>query len=486
MTIDFIVPVRRVQMVERLLWSLSRNSKPPDLVSLVSNELDEKPLPTFGLAVRLVRFSSNEYPFGELDVALRRNVGIWSSDSTHIVTFDDDQLAPPNLVSSIEATFSERPFFWGHHRFIDFNAYSFDQILSLPPQAGRGREAPANAWHSWRSAYAGLFGARRDALLDIGGFDLMFAGRHGGEDQNLGKRLALKYDHSEAVFVHEPPFAWHPELSTKWGQTTISNQCSGAHDLQPGHFGNVSAQLCRNCPFYWVLDEEFSRSEASIRFDPSKVQINVERVPDSGPNSLFDKFCSSKRKLAAASAKQFLSKAYAEYTSSISPPDFAVSLETAAFLYSLCKRLAPRNILDLGSGFSSYALRSYAAERAGVNVFTVDDDPSWLQKTSNFLAACNLPQENLMTWEDFLRHSPQPADIVFHDLGSMSMRRASLPAALNHCRIGGIIILDDMHKEEYAPHAERLLITGKFHAVDMCEYSLDHFGRFCWMATKGG
>ena len=486
MTIDFIVPVRRLQLVERLLWSLSRNSRLPDSVSLVSNELKRESLPTFGLSVRLVRFSSDEYPFGELDVALRRNVGIWASTATHIVTFDDDQLSPPNLVSSIEAVFGERPFFWGHHRFIDFGAYPFEQMLAFPPKAGRAREAPANAWHSWHSAYAGLFGARRDLLLDIGGFDLMFSGRHGGEDQNLGKRLALKYDHSEAVFVHEPPFAWHPELSAKWSETTISNQCFGGHDLQPGRFGNVAVQRCRNCPFYRVLDEEFARPEASIRFDPAKVQINVERVPDAKPISLFDKFYSSKRKLATTSAKTYLSKAYAEYTSTVSPPDFAVSLETAAFLYSLSRRLAPRNILDLGSGFSSFALRSYAAEHEDVNVFTVDDDSCWLQKTSNFLAERNLSTKNIMTWAEFLRHSLQPADLVFHDLGSMSTRRASLPAALNHCRVGGIIVLDDMHKEEYAPQAEQTLIAGKFHAVDMREYTLDRFGRFCWLATKGG
>ena len=89
-----------------------------------------------------------------------------------------------------------------------------------------------------------------------------------------------------------------------------------------------------------------------------------------------------------------------------------------------------------------------------------------------------------MTWNEFLRQPLQPADIVFHDLGSMATRRASLSAVLNHCRIGGIVILDDMHKEEYAPHAEQILIAGKFHAVDVSEYTQDHFGRFCWMATK--
>ena len=47
---------------------------------------------------------------------------------------------------------------------------------------------------------------------------------------------------------------------------------------------------------------------------------------------------------------------YERYTSTVSIPEAAVSLETAALLVVLCRRLNVRTALDLGSGFSSWVL----------------------------------------------------------------------------------------------------------------------------------
>src|SRR5215813_7200767 len=101
----------------------------------------------------------------------------------------------------------------------------------MPPDAGRTREFPPNAWHSWMSAYAGLFGADRKVLLQVRGFDMIFSGRHGGEDQNLGRRLAKFVDGGSSIFVYEPPFAWHPEENAPWDQPVVSNVCSGDHQV---------------------------------------------------------------------------------------------------------------------------------------------------------------------------------------------------------------------------------------------------------------
>ena len=52
---------------------------------------------------------------------------------------------------------------------------------------------------------------------------------------------------------------------------------------------------------------------------------------------------------------------YRKYLSNISSKDMAISLELSVFLIIVCRILKPKRILDLGSGFSSFIFRYYAA-----------------------------------------------------------------------------------------------------------------------------
>ena len=180
-----IVPVRRRVTIDRLLRSFSRNTVRPGAIWLVTNELDAAHVVTHDLDVRLVRFESDSYPIGFNDAALRRNVGIWASTASHVVTFDDDQVAPPGLIQSMMRVLSATPVCWGHYRFIDVENRTFDELMALAPDAGRTRETPPNAWHSWQSAYGGLFGAQRALVQQAGGFDMVFSGRHGARTRIL-------------------------------------------------------------------------------------------------------------------------------------------------------------------------------------------------------------------------------------------------------------------------------------------------------------
>jgi hypothetical protein len=279
MDLDVIVPVRRqATVVDLLLRSFSRNTVWPHAVTLVSNELDSKQIQSHGLNLRILRFESDEYPIGWCDVALRRNVGIWASMASHILMFDDDQIASPDLVQETLRVLGSEPYCWGHYRFIDFASRSLDEIMTLPPEAGRTREMPPNAWHSWRSAYAGLFAAPRALLQRVGGFDMMFSGRHGGEDQDLGRRLAALVHHSDRVYVHEPPFAWHPEHNIPWDEPRYSNVCADTHEVVHGEIMGVTVHRCSRCPFYWVPDEALTKGEVSMPFDVSRVRTRVERI----------------------------------------------------------------------------------------------------------------------------------------------------------------------------------------------------------------
>jgi hypothetical protein len=278
MDIEVIVPVRRRVTIDRLLRSFSRNTVRPGAIWLVTNELDSAQVVTYDLDVRLVRFESDSYPIGFNDAALRRNVGIWASTASHVVTFDDDQVAPPSLIQSMMRVLSVTPVCWGHYRFIDVENRTFDELMALSPDAGRTRETPPNAWHSWQSAYGGLFGAQRTLVQQAGGFDMVFSGRHGGEDQNLGRRLAALVHGGESVYVHEPPFAWHPERAIPWDEPRYTNVCRGEHNLVEGNVRGVAAHTCTRCPYYYVLDAVLAGRAVTMPFDSSQVRIAVEQL----------------------------------------------------------------------------------------------------------------------------------------------------------------------------------------------------------------
>ncbi len=99
MSLDVVVPALRTATIDRLLASLAQGTVRPDAVSLVSNEVPDG-LETYGLQVRLLRFRSDRYPIGDRDLALRRDVGIWCSECSHVLTLDDDLVAPANLVET--------------------------------------------------------------------------------------------------------------------------------------------------------------------------------------------------------------------------------------------------------------------------------------------------------------------------------------------------------------------------------------------------
>ena len=180
-SLDVVVPAVRRATIGRVLESLSRNRVRPDVVSIVSNEVDAR-IETHGLNVRLLRFRGSEYPIGDRDVALRRDVGIWSSECSHVLTLDDDVVAPANLIETSLGLLHDEPYFWGHYRYISLSGYTLERLSELPPELGRRRENPPNSWHLWMSCYAGAFGAQRELIQEIGGGERR-AGMGGGLDR---------------------------------------------------------------------------------------------------------------------------------------------------------------------------------------------------------------------------------------------------------------------------------------------------------------
>ena len=137
-------------------------------------------------------------------------------------------------------------------------------------------------------------------------------------------------------------------------------------------------------------------------------------------------------------------KAYTEYTSLAGAE---ISLEVTMTLQRLCEERKPKLIIDLGTGWSSFALRMMCHDSI---VWSVDTDEHWLKKTINFCESHYVRDDGrfvmLERFEQELQSLLGTADIVLHDMGRTPVRIAKLPMALDLVKSGGIIVLDDMHK----------------------------------------
>jgi predicted O-methyltransferase YrrM len=185
-------------------------------------------------------------------------------------------------------------------------------------------------------------------------------------------------------------------------------------------------------------------------------------------------------------AARKLKTAYERYVHAVSCSEMAVSWETACLLYALAGVVRPSEVLDLGSGFSSYVLRTYAAEAEhACRVTSIDDNRHWLQQTEVYLSQFGLPTDRLLHWEDFCRQLPAGRfQLVFHDLGSMDTRAMALPTVLRTLAPAGVLVLDDMHKRRYRRRAEQQARQAGLRLLSARAQTLDQIGRFSKIAVR--
>jgi predicted O-methyltransferase YrrM len=175
-----------------------------------------------------------------------------------------------------------------------------------------------------------------------------------------------------------------------------------------------------------------------------------------------------------------LGASYIDYIFTVSSGEHAISLPLAAFLLTACEALHPHAVLDLGSGFSSYVLRRYAADSTpNVRAVSVDDDRAWLEKTAAFLETAELPRDELVHWSDF-GGAEGLFDLVFYDLGTWSLRLEALSVALQAGAPGALVVLDDLHVRAYRDAVEHELEGAGLAAYDLSRFTGDEFGRYSW------
>ena len=171
-----------------------------------------------------------------------------------------------------------------------------------------------------------------------------------------------------------------------------------------------------------------------------------------------------------------LAAAYRSYVGEVSTPEYAVSLDLAAFLLALCRSRRPRRLLDLGSGFSSYVFRRHqASARPRPEVWSADDDPGWLAATRRHLERRGVGTVRFVAVEELPRGSADRFDLVLHDLNSIESRERvrALPLALGLLAPGGVLVVDDLDGYPYRRRVRTAVRTAGLRLVSLRSAILD-------------
>jgi hypothetical protein len=176
--------------------------------------------------------------------------------------------------------------------------------------------------------------------------------------------------------------------------------------------------------------------------------------------------------------------AYREYCTTVSKRSMALSIESAAYLWWVCDHVKARSVADLGSGFTSYVVRSYAATAdREVTVSSVDDAPYWLRQTADFLTSQNQSTAGLVR-HDVWRAQDVKWDVIVHDIGGGELREEWMTVAAKHLAWDGVLIFDDAQNRSHHMEMGRVAREFGLRLFDVYEQTVDEVGRFATVAHR--
>lgn len=175
---------------------------------------------------------------------------------------------------------------------------------------------------------------------------------------------------------------------------------------------------------------------------------------------------------------------YGDYLKTTDSPGFPISLELALFMAQFLEKFRPATILDLGSGFSSWLFRQYAAV-----VLSVDDDRHYLEKAARFCGVMapgpRLEPFGFYLWDESVASSKRMFDLVFVDYAGGEARNSIMQWAVDHVADGGAIIFDDM---QWQPHRDAAVAAldrrGGFIKVGVTAETMSPEGRCALLAVR--
>lgn len=168
---------------------------------------------------------------------------------------------------------------------------------------------------------------------------------------------------------------------------------------------------------------------------------------------------------------------YRDYCLTVSRRMYALSIETCAYVWWLCDQLEARSVVDMGSGFSSYVLRRYAANAPyPVEFASVDDDPGWMAKTVAYLDRQAIPSTNLHTPEEWAALDGR-YDMIVYDFSGGPARNEWMQPAVEHVTPKGVVVFDDAQNPLHHIHMCEVA-QGRLTLLDLYYQTLDQVGRW--------
>jgi ubiquinone/menaquinone biosynthesis C-methylase UbiE len=128
-------------------------------------------------------------------------------------------------------------------------------------------------------------------------------------------------------------------------------------------------------------------------------------------------------------------------------PTRALGWPATLWLVYALDRWHAESVLECGSGWSSTALRMWAAEGPGRSIVTTDHKPAWLNLAQMECVIEDLDSEGFV-YHDALAKDRQ-FDVVLVDLADTPTRFSRLDDFVRWVKPGGYLVFDDWHVETY-------------------------------------
>ncbi len=165
---------------------------------------------------------------------------------------------------------------------------------------------------------------------------------------------------------------------------------------------------------------------------------------------------------------------YNYYVENISTKVMAASLPCCLYLLGLYDSLKPFNILELGSGFTSYCLRYYKKKNnLDTKIWSIDTNSQWLEKSKEYCEKRDLEIENFCLWDDF-KDKEIKFDLIFVDIDSGPRRHLYFNDVFKKfSKLGTFVHLDDLHKPLVYKNLDKILKGIPHNRYDIKDLTLN-------------
>lgn len=162
----------------------------------------------------------------------------------------------------------------------------------------------------------------------------------------------------------------------------------------------------------------------------------------------------------------------------------AIHVPSAVYLHQRLSQVDPLSVVDLGSGFSTVAIRKWWMQVTGgdATVHTTDHAQKWLNSTARDLQEEGLPDTNMFLHDEWAAGDVglDEYDVIFVDFHGPPQRVDGFDAYMSRLAPGGLVIFDDWQFPHLREPIMDLLHDRGFMWRDLKTETFDVHDR--WMA----